>query len=185
MISWRFRSGSGLVEKELSESGNTLVIENVQNTEQYEGDYTCFARSKAGEDQATASLTVYGKTSLETNRPTGPTDRPTDRPTDDRPTDRPTKPTDRPTDQPTDPPQQTDRPPKPIDRPNRPTDLPNRPPQPTDRPLPTDHIRICFFLQIDLVWFCNSPEIPPREVLALVSYLLTLSCNIVQFHQEL
>jgi hypothetical protein len=36
------------------------VIENLQNTEDYEGRYTCIASSKAGKAEAAASLTVDG-----------------------------------------------------------------------------------------------------------------------------
>jgi hypothetical protein len=37
------------------------VIKNLQNTEDYEGRYTCIASSKAGKTEAAASLTVDGK----------------------------------------------------------------------------------------------------------------------------
>ena len=37
------------------------MVTNLKNTESFEGEYTCVAQSRAGQDQATAELTIDGK----------------------------------------------------------------------------------------------------------------------------
>ena len=59
-ISWRFNGGP-LPPLSRANTSGMLSLFLVNNTAEYEGNYTCTAASRAGVDNATAKLTVDGK----------------------------------------------------------------------------------------------------------------------------
>ena len=58
MISWKFNGG---VLPPHRYHGDNLTVLSVNNSDSFEGTYTCNASNDAGETQATALLTVDGK----------------------------------------------------------------------------------------------------------------------------
>ena len=58
-ISWEFNSGK-LPSSSMAENG-MLTVYTVQNSASFEGYYTCIAVNRAGTKNATAKLTVDGK----------------------------------------------------------------------------------------------------------------------------
>lgn len=52
----------------IAQTGNKLSVINIESVEaQHRGNYTCYARNRAGITQHSAYLSIYGKSSIETS----------------------------------------------------------------------------------------------------------------------